>query len=269
MEKIIGFIGCGNMAQAMMTGIVNDGAYDAEQIYVSDPNSKALSTMRETLGIMPCQDNLPVAEAADILFLAVKPQIYPIVIDQIKDVVKPDVLIVTIGAGQKLSLTESRFGKPCKIIRVMPNTPAMVGEGMAAITPNTLVSDDETEEIVDIFRSFGKAEIVPESLMDVVTAVSGSSPAFVFMFIEALADGAVKEGMPRAQAYTFAAQTVLGSARMVLKGTKHPGELKDMVCSPGGTTIDAVAALEDDGFRGSVINAVSVCTEKSRLMSKD
>ncbi len=160
------------------------------------------------------------------------------------------------------------FGKRIKIVRVMPNTPALVGEGMAAICPNDLVSKEETEEVISIFESFGKAEIVEEKLMDSVTAVSGSSPAYVYMFIEAMADAAVLEGMPRDKAYKFAAQAVLGSAKMVLETGMHPGALKDMVCSPGGTTIKAVATLEKHGFRNAIIEAMRDCAIKSKEMSK-
>ena len=149
----------------------------------------------------------------------------------------------------------------------MPNTPALVGEGMAGLAPNENVTEDEAKIIKNIFDSLGKAEIISEKLMDVVTSVSGSSPAFVYMFIEAMADGAVLGGMPRAQAYKFAAQAVLGSAKMVLDTGKHPGELKDMVCSPAGTTIEAVAVLEKNGFRNAVIDAVNSCTEKSKKMT--
>jgi pyrroline-5-carboxylate reductase len=146
----------------------------------------------------------------------------------------------------------------------MPNTPALVGEGMAALSPNENVSEDEARAVLNVFASFGKGEIVSENLMDAVTAVSGSSPAYVFMMIEAMADAAVEGGMPRSQAYTFAAQAVLGSAKMVLETHKHPAELKDMVCSPAGTTIEAVASLEQSGFRSSIIEAMKKCMEKSK-----
>ena len=150
----------------------------------------------------------------------------------------------------------------------MPNTPALVGEGMAALTINENVSKEEADIVLNVFNSFGKGEIVPENLMDAVTAVSGSSPAYVFMMIEAMADAAVIGGMPRSQAYTFAAQAVMGSARMVLETGKHPGELKDMVCSPAGTTIDAVASLEKNGFRSSMIEAMVSCMNKSKELGK-
>ena len=148
----------------------------------------------------------------------------------------------------------------------MPNTPAMVGEGITAMCPNDAVTPDQLETCRRLLESFGRAEVIPERLMDAVVAVSGSSPAYVFLFIEAMADAAVAEGMPRAQAYTFAAQAVLGSAKMVLETGRHPGELKDMVCSPAGTTIEAVQSLEEDGFRSAVMRAMRVCAEKSRSM---
>lgn len=153
-----------------------------------------------------------------------------------------------------------------KIVRTMPNTPALVGEGITGVCHNDLVTKEELEYVCHILNGFGKAEVVPERLMDVVVSVSGSSPAYVFMFIEAMADAAVADGMPRPQAYKFAAQAVLGSAKMVLETGKHPGELKDMVCSPGGTTIEAVRVLEQKGFRSAVFEAMKVCAEKSKGM---
>ena len=202
------------------------------------------------------------------MVLSVKPYLYADVIEEIRDTVKQDVVIVMIAAGQTIAVNEARFGRNIKIVRAMPNTPALVGEGMAALCANSYVTGEEKNEVREIFESFGKAEFVAENMMDVVAGVSGSSPAYVYMFIEALADGAVLQGMPRQQAYTFAAQAVLGSARMVLETGMHPGALKDMVCSPGGTTIEAVASLEQDGLRAAVIRAVDVCTEKSKAMSK-
>ena len=153
-----------------------------------------------------------------------------------------------------------------KIVRTMPNTPALVGEGMTAACVNPYVTEEEKDYAQKILESFGKVEIVPEHLIDAVVAVSGSSPAYVFMFIEAMADAAVAEGMPRAQAYQFAAQAVYGSAKMVMETGKHPGELKDMVCSPAGTTIEAVRVLEERGFRSAVIEAMKACADVSRNM---
>ena len=268
MSKKIGFIGSGNMGGAMIGGIIKASLTAKENIYVSDINEASLNKMKESYGVNTTTDNAELAKECDIIVLSVKPFLYPVVINQIKDVVKEDVIIVVIAAGQSSAAVAELFGKEIKVVKTMPNTPALVGEGMAAIAPAKNVSKEETEEIVAIFNSFGKCEIVPEHLMDAVTAVSGSSPAYVYMLIEAMADAAVVEGMPRPQAYKFAAQSVLGSAKMVLETGKHPGELKDMVCSPGGTTIEAVKVLENEGMRSSVINAVCACIEKSKEMSK-
>lgn len=268
MKKTIGFIGSGNMGGAMMGGIVGAGLVEKENIIVSDVNEAALAKVAANYGVNTTTDNCEVAAKSDILVLSVKPHFYAGVIAQIKDAVKEDVIIVVIAAGQSIEGVEKQFGREMKIAKVMPNTPAMVGEGMAAICPSSNMTAEEIDDVVAIFNSFGKSEIVPETMMDVVTAVSGSSPAYVFMFIEAMADAAVREGMPRAQAYKFAAQSVLGSAKMVLETGKHPGELKDMVCSPGGTTIDAVIKLEETGMRNSVMAAMKACADKSREMSK-
>ena len=148
----------------------------------------------------------------------------------------------------------------------MPNTPAMVGEGITGVCPNELVSEEEIQQVLTLLRSFGRADVVTEPILDIVGSVSGSSPAFVFLFIEALADGAVAEGMPRKQAYEFAAQAVLGSAKMVLETGKHPGELKDMVCSPAGTTIEGINVLEKEGMRSAVMDAVRACIAKTKKL---
>jgi pyrroline-5-carboxylate reductase len=268
MDKKIGFIGCGNMGQAMMGGIINSKLVTPENLIVSDKNEKSLNYVSEKYGIGTTTDNKEISAAVDILVLAVKPNIYAPVINEIKDIVKQDTIIVSIAAGKTISDIENSFGRKIKLVRVMPNTPALVGEGMAALCPNENVNDDEIKYIIDIFESFGKVEILSEKLIDAVIAVSGSSPAYVFMFIEAMADAAVLQGMPRDKAYRMAAQAVLGSAKMVLETGKHPGELKDMVCSPGGTTIEAVDVLEEKGFRSAVMSAMKSCAEKSRLMSK-
>lgn len=268
MDKKLGLIGCGNMGLSMVGGIVSSGLITSDNIMVADKYQPSLERAKETYGVKATTENTELSEYADIIILALKPDLYPIVIDEIKDCVKEDAIIVTIAAGKDLASTEEAFGKDVKVVRVMPNTPAMVGEGMAALSPNKHMTKEETAEIVQIFESFGEAEIVPESLMDVVTGVSGSGPAYVFMFIEAMADGGVVKGMPRNQAYKFAAQTVLGAAKMVMETGKHPGELKDMVSSPGGTTIAAVAKLEEQGLRNAVIEGVKACTEKSIEMSK-
>ena len=269
MSKKIGFIGSGNMGGAMIGGIIKASLTAKENIYVSDINEASLNKMKESYGVNTTTDNAELAKECDIIVLSVKPFLYPVVINQIKDVVKEDVIIVVIAAGQSSAAVAELFGKEIKVVKTMPNTPALVVEETEIEETGTeKPSKEETEEIVAIFNSFGKCEIVPEHLMDAVTAVSGSSPAYVYMLIEAMADAAVVEGMPRPQAYKFAAQSVLGSAKMVLETGKHPGELKDMVCSPGGTTIAAVAKLEETGFRSSIMQGMKACADKSREMSK-
>ncbi|MDD3173850.1 MAG: pyrroline-5-carboxylate reductase [Herbinix sp.] len=260
----LGFIGCGNMASAMIGGIISNKICKAEDIFASDAYLPALAKAKETLKIQIGKDNKEVTLAADILFLAVKPQYYETVIKDIKDVITESQIIVTIAPGKTLSWLGDTFDKPVKIVRCMPNTPALVCEGITGACHNDLVTKEELDLVCSILSGFGKVEVLPENLMDVVVSVSGSSPAYVFMFIEAMADAAVADGMPRAQAYKFAAQAVLGSAKMVLETGKHPGELKDMVCSPGGTTIEAVRVLEEKGLRSSVIEAMKACTKKAK-----
>lgn len=261
----IGFIGAGNMGGAIIGSIINSKLTSAENIIVADKCEEKLDELKSKYGIATTQNNGDVL-GADIVILAVKPNVIYSVIDEIKSQILSDTVIVSIAAGQSLEKLRSAFDGGVKLVRVMPNTPALVGEGMAAIALDGEVSEADAQPVIDIFNSAGKAQIVPESLMDTVTAVSGSSPAYVFMFIEAMADAAVQGGMPRDMAYTFAAQSVLGSAKMVLETGKHPAELKDMVCSPGGTTIDAVAVLEEKGMRSAVMGAMKACIEKSKSM---
>ncbi len=264
--KKIGFIGAGNMGGAMMGGMVKAGYTD---MIAADTDQAALERLEKELGVKPA-DSREAAREADILFLAVKPNVLPAVIEQIRDCVREETLIVSIAAGKTLDTLERAFGRGLKILRVMPNTPALVGEAMSAVSLNAAAAKPENtgdvQAVLALLRSCGRAEIVPEKLMDAVTAVSGSAPAYVFMMIEAMADAAVLGGMPRSQAYTFAAQAVLGSAKMVLETGKHPGELKDMVCSPAGTTIAAVKVLEKDGFRSGIIQAMEACMEQSKAM---
>lgn len=268
MDKIIGFIGSGNMASAMIGGIINSKLVSSSNVICSNPTITRLEELKSLYGVTITTDNCEVASKSDILFLSVKPQFYPEVIKEIKECVNENIIVVSIAAGQKIENVKKLFQKDIKIVRAMPNTPALVGEGMAALSPCPMVLSDELKLICNIFNSFGKCEVIPENLMDVVTAVSGSSPAFIFMIIEAMADGAVLEGMPREKAYTFAAQTVLGSAKMVLETGEHPGKLKDMVCSPGGTTIEGVSVLEEKGLRTSFIKAIQASSKKSKDLSK-
>lgn len=262
----IGFIGCGNMGQAMLGGMIESGKVKVQDVLVTDKLLASRVNAQKKYGVDIPASNVEVAMISDIIILAVKPQFYEEVISEIKSAVWENKILVSIAPGKSLKWLEEQIGKPAKIIRAMPNTPAMVKEGMMGICANDKVAKDELEYVCKLFNSFSKTEVVPENIMDVVTAVSGSSPAYVFMFIEAMADAAVEGGMPRKQAYTFAAQAVLGSAKMVLETGKHPGELKDMVCSPAGTTIQAVRVLEEHGMRAAVMDAMKACIDKSRNM---
>ena len=233
-DKIIGFIGAGNMGSAMIGGILNASLVTTGQVIASAHSKETLDAIHSRFSIETTLSNETVAERSDILFLAVKPNKFDEVIPQIAPHVKSSCII---------------------------------GEAMSALCVNAHVTEAELSEVQAIFNSFGKAEVVPESLIDAVVGVSGSSPAYVYLFIEAMADAAVADGMPRAQAYKFAAQSVYGAAKMVLETGRHPGELKDAVCSPGGTTIEAVAALERGGLRDTVITAQRACSKKSHDMS--
>lgn len=267
MTKTIGFIGCGNMGKAMVEGIMKAKLVDGDHMIVSNLHPEKLQDLSNLYDFY-ISDNERVAKHADILFLAVKPYMYNDVITEIRDIVKDDVIVVAIAAGITIQDLYDMFQVEIKAVKAMPNTPAMVGEAMSALAFGELMDEEDREEIATIFESFGKCAEVKESMMDAVTVVSGSSPAYLFMIMEAMADAAVLEGMPRSDAYTFAAQAMLGSAKMLLETKKHPGELKDMVCSPGGTTIEAVKVLEARGLRSAIMEGMHACAEKSRKMSK-
>lgn len=265
---MIGFIGTGNMASAMIGGILQSGLHKAEEIIVSDASDKAKEALAfKYPGLRIAADNKEAARNSEILILAVKPHIYPHVVEEIAAVLPESSLLVTIAAGVTLANMENWMGTKRRIVRTMPNTPALVGEGMAALCPNDQVQEQDIESVEKLFQCFGRTERLPENQINAFTSLCGSSPAWIFMAIESLADGAVLKGLPRQKAYTMAAQAVLGSAKMVLETGEHPGVLKDRVCSPGGTTIEALASLERDGFRTALIEAIEVCTEKADLLS--
>lgn len=261
----LGFIGCGNMGKAMLGGILKQEILPKEEIIATALHPESREHIQKEYGISVTADNREAARA-EMVILAVKPQYYEEVIREIRDEISEKTILISIAPGKTHQWFREQFQKTVRTVRCMPNTPAMVGEGITGVCLGEGVTEEEQREVLKILSGCGKAEIVPEHLMDVVAAVSGSSPAYVFLFLEALADGAVAEGMPRKQAYRFAAQAVLGSAAMMLETGKHPGELKDMVCSPGGTTIEAVSVLEAKGMRSAVIEAVRACAEKSRDM---
>lgn len=262
----LGFIGLGNMATAMIGSMLRDGVVEKKDICGNSATQTTKQRIKEKLGIEICKDNVEVAGKADILFLAVKPANLPGVMAEIKDHMKEDILVVSVAAGKTIEYLQQGLGEDVKVIRCMPNMPAFVLEGCTAVCGSGNVTVEELGYVLQLLHCFGMAEVVPESLMDVVVGISGSSPAYVFMFIEAMADAAVAAGMPRKQAYEFASQAVLGSAKLVLESGMHPGQLKDMICSPGGTTIQAVKVLEEKGMRAAVMDAVDACIQTSKRL---
>lgn len=262
----IGFIGLGNMAKAVIGGMLKNKIVQPDEIIGVARTSATMEAVRATYGIGIRDANAKVAKEADVLVLAVKPQFFEQVIREIRGDVGEDTLVISIAAGKTLGWIEGIFEKDIKLVRCMPNTPALVGAGCTGVCVNSRVSEEEIDYSMKLMSSFGSAQLVPERLMDVVGAVSGSSPAYVFMFIEAMADAAVAAGMPRLQSYEFAAQAVYGAAKLVLESGRHPGELKDMVCSPGGTTIQGVRILEEKGMRGAVMDALAVTVEQSKKL---
>ncbi len=266
-ECKIGFIGCGNMGSAMVKGILSAGKVIPSELIVSKKTANKTDELK-ALGVTVISDNAEVAKKSDVIVLAVKPYQLDEVYGEIREHIKADQIIVSIAAGVSLSSVEQALMSMEVAGKIKANTPAQVGEAMTALSVNANITEEDERLILSYFNSFGKAEIVPESLMDVVTGLSGSSPAFVYMFMEAMADAAVAEGMTRSWAYKFVGQTLRGAATMLLETGKHPGELKDAVCSPGGTTIEGVCTLEAAGFRAAVVDGVTASIEKSREMSK-
>ncbi|MBN2794189.1 MAG: pyrroline-5-carboxylate reductase [Clostridia bacterium] len=259
--KKIGVIGYGNIGEAMISGMLKSKFTVPEKILVSSRNEKKIKYAIDVLKINVTRDNLSVVEFSDILIIAVKPIAMKEVLEEIKEYIKEDQIIVSVVSSVETKDIEAVIGKH-KIVRSMLNTPVMVNEGMSALSIGEAVSYDEESLIVEMFQSFGQAEIVDEKYMDVITAVAGTSPAYVFMMIEAMADGGVLMGLPRRKAYKMSAQAVLGAAKMVLESEQHPGDLKDMVCSPGGSTIDGVYTLETNNFRGTIMKTIKDATRK-------
>ncbi len=257
----IGIIGIGNMGGAILKGLLKE--YKKEDLIFTDVNLDKCRQVTEETGVSHGENNAECVKQVKYVVLAVKPQYFPPVLAGIRGVVTKEQVVISIAPGITTDQLREQLGEEIRVVRAMPNTPALLGEGMTGVCfLEKEFSPEEKKSIENIFRSLGKVRIVEERLMNAVVCVSGSSPAYVYMFIEALADSAVKYGLPRDAAYEMAAQTVLGSAKMVLETGIHPGALKDQVCSPGGTTIAAVSALEEYGFRNAVIKAADACFSK-------
>ncbi|MBP1907978.1 pyrroline-5-carboxylate reductase [Methanolobus bombayensis] len=266
--KKLGFIGTGKMGSALIKGICNAGLFAPSNVYASDLYEPSLDELKKNVGVNVSTDNAVTVINSDIIVLAVKPQILKKVISGIKDDVSSDKLIISIAAGVKLEDIEKEFNEGTRVIRVMPNIAATVAEAASAITQGKDATKEDAEDALEILSSVGSAIQVPENLMDAVTGLSGSGPAYIFPVIEAMADGAVYEGLDRNSALILAAQTVLGAAKMVLETGAHPGELKDMVTSPAGTTIRGVRTLEDYGVRIAFMNAVIESANRSKQLGK-
>jgi pyrroline-5-carboxylate reductase len=264
---MMGFIGAGNMGYPMLRGARK--VFGTEQVIFTDASKERLEFVKQETGLNFVTDNKAVATTCKYIVLAVKPQFFHIVYNDIKGSITKDQVVISIAAGITIDNIKEALGSDIRVVRAMPNTPAMVNEGMSGVCYSGDSFTEEEKGVVDkLFTSFGKYQVFNENLMNAVICANGSSPAYVYMFIEALADSVVKYGIPRDQAYELTAQTVLGAAKMIIETKEHPGKLKDQVCSPGGTTIAAVAALEEYGFRNSIIKATDACYEKATSMKK-
>jgi pyrroline-5-carboxylate reductase len=265
-SKRIGFIGCGNMGGAMVKGILEGDCLQdgGTQISVYDISTGALEAI-QALGVQVMENNEQVAEAADLIFLAVKPQFMKETLASTGHALK-DKCVISIAAGLSSGTIREMLPVPVRLLRTMPNTPALVQMGVFALSSDCDLTDEERQIAETVFSCMGTVQWVPERLMDAVCGVSGSGPAYVAMFIEAMADGGVREGLPRKTAYELAAQTVLGTAQMYLELDMQPAQIKDMVTSPAGTTIEGCYALEKNGFRGAVMDAVHAGAERSRKL---
>lgn len=262
--KRVAFLGAGNMGEALIKGLAQAGLVPAASITAADPRRDHLEQVAKRYGIRAVADNAALVGGADVIILAVKPQIMAAVLKEIAPVLDGSQLLISIAAGVSTRKLRDQLGRPARLIRVMPNTPALVLEGVTAVARAEGLAPGDLEAAQELFAAVGKVVVLDESAMDAVTGLSGSGPAYVAMTIEALADGGVKMGLDRATAMTLAAQTVLGAARLILDTGVHPGQLKDMVSSPGGTTIAGVAALEEGGLRRALIQAVERATLRSR-----
>jgi pyrroline-5-carboxylate reductase len=266
--KRIGFLGCGNMGEAMVKGLVAANVVQAEAMIASDTRPDRLAELDRRYGVRVAKDNIELVRESDVVVLAVKPQIMTPVLREIASSLSRRQLVISIAAGVATATIRTAVGKDIRLIRVMPNTPALVLEGATAIAKASGLEAGDLETAQEIFGAVGKVVVLDEELMDAVTGLSGSGPAYVAVVIESLADGGVKMGLDRTTAMTLATQTVLGAAKLLLETGLHPGSLKDMVSSPGGTSITGIAALEEGGIRTTFIKAVERATLRSRELGR-
>ncbi len=267
-NKCLGFIGAGNMAEAMIRGIIQNKVLPPEQIMVSDISTERKEHLSKTFGIQTAKDNQFLVNQSSVLFLAVKPQAVPSVLKDIGETMGPEKLLISIAAGVPIRTLSAGMPKVPRIVRTMPNTPVTVMEGAMGIASDSPAHGEDLETVETLFRPIGRTVRIEEKLLDAVTGLSGSGPAYVFMVLEALADGGVNMGLPRDVAETLAAQTLLGSAKLFLETRLNPGALKCMVTSPGGTTIAGIHELEKGGMRAALMNAVEAATKRSVQLGK-
>ena len=266
--KKVGFVGAGNMGEALIRGLVEANLVPADAILATDPRADRVRQLAEQYGLRAAAGNTALVGAADVVILAVKPQIMAPVLREIMPALTNRPLLISLAAGVATATIQAVLGKYPRLIRVMPNTPALVLEGATAIAKTPGLEQDDLETAQEIFAAVGKVVVLDEEQLDAVTGLSGSGPAYVAIVIEALADGGVKMGLDRTTAMTLATQTVLGAAKLLAETGLHPGALKDMVSSPGGTTIAGIAALEEGGIRTTLIRAVERATQRSRELGR-
>ena len=267
-EKKIGFLGAGNMAEALIRGLLKTGLVPPEAIFASDVRLDRLEELGKLYGIHTLSDNALLVKRTDVVILAVKPQVIRAVAEEVRSAIRRDTLVISIAAGVSGDTLRRHLPEWVRLIRTMPNTPALVLEGATAIARAAGLESGDLDLAQEIFSAVGKVVVLDEALLDAVTGLSASGPAYVALVVEALADGGVKAGLDRQTAMTLATQTVLGAARLLLETGKHPAELKDMVSSPGGTTIAGIQALEDGGLRSALINAVERATLRSKELGR-
>ena len=268
LNEKIGIIGAGKIGSAIVRGIISAGLVTKDQLMASDVSDGLRQSIAKELGIRVTADNGDVCDFANIVILAVKPQIVDAVVKEAAKKLGKTKLLVSVAAGVPLSRLETHLAQGARVVRVMPNIPCVVGAGASGYAGGAYATPEDMETVGSILNSFGIAMAVEEKYLDAVTGLSGSGPAYVFLFMEALADGGVQMGLSREVALKLALQTVYGSARMALESGKHLGELRDEVTSPGGTTIAGIYALEQKGFRGTVMEAVASATRRSQELGK-
>src|SRR3954471_7519874 len=264
----IGMLGAGNMAGALIRGLLASKSVTADQIVASDVRAEHLKELETKYGIKTFSDNRQLAAVSNLVVLAVKPQVIDRVLDQMADAFLPDTLLVSIAAGVPIRSLEARLPEHVHVVRAMPNTAAIALAGATGIAPGARATPQDIEDTQAMFNAIGRSVVLDESLIDAVTGLSGSGPAYIMVIIEALADGGVKVGLHRDTALLLAAQTVYGSAKLLLETGEHPGRLKDMVTSPGGTAIAGLHTLESGGLRRTLIDAVEAATNRSAQLGE-